>query len=150
MSRELVGELRIVRQLEGPDAVRRELVGLEDALDRAQADIRRLGQHPSGPVSGLARRRAERQIDDALHRLRRQRRLAGRPRLVAQQPVDALLHEALLPAPDHRLGLARAAHHLEGAAAIGGRQDDLGTPDMLLRPNCDPRRSPQADGDLPA
>jgi hypothetical protein len=32
---EFVGELRVVRQLEGPDTVRRELVGLKDALDRA-------------------------------------------------------------------------------------------------------------------
>src|SRR6516162_3948179 len=36
---ELVGELRIVRQLECPDTMRRELVGLEDALHRPQADV---------------------------------------------------------------------------------------------------------------
>ena len=64
---ELLGELRVVRQLEGPDAVRRELVGLQDALHRAQADAGRLGQHPAGPVGGFARRRPERQIDHPLH-----------------------------------------------------------------------------------
>jgi hypothetical protein len=35
---EFLGELRIVRKLERPDTVRRELVGLEDALHRSQAD----------------------------------------------------------------------------------------------------------------
>src|SRR5262249_60780812 len=37
----------------------------------------------------------------------RQRRLAGLARLVAQQPVDALRHEPLLPSPHHRLRFAR-------------------------------------------
>ena len=129
---ELVGELRVVRQLEGSDAVRGKLVGFENALDGAQADAGGLGQHPPGPVGCLARWRAERQIDDALHRLWRQRRLAGRPRLVPQQPVDALLHEALLPAPDDGFGLAGPAHHIEGSAAVGRGQDDPGPPDMLL------------------
>src|SRR6266571_673608 len=48
--------LGIVRQLECPDTMRRELVGLEDALHRPQADPYRLGQHPSCPMSGFSRR----------------------------------------------------------------------------------------------
>src|SRR6266536_2302136 len=51
---ELLGELRVVQQLERPDAVRRELVGLEDAVHRPQADTRRLRQHPAGPVRGFS------------------------------------------------------------------------------------------------
>jgi len=62
--------------------------------------------------------RPERQIENAPDRLRRQRRLAGRPRFVAQKPVNALLHQALLPAPDHRLGLARATHRHESVAGL--------------------------------
>src|SRR5262249_5500779 len=54
---EFLGKLRVIRQLEGPDAVRCELVRLEDALHRPQADVRRLGQHPAGPVGCFARRR---------------------------------------------------------------------------------------------
>src|SRR5262249_54341379 len=46
---ELFGERRIVRQLERPDTMRRELVGLEDALHRPQADTHRPGQHPASP-----------------------------------------------------------------------------------------------------
>ena len=130
---ELLGELRVVRQLERADAMRRELVGLEDALHRAQAHAGRLRQHPAGPVGCFARRRPERQIDHPLHGRGRQRLLAGLARLVARQPFDALRHEARLPAPHHRLRFAGAAHDLGGAAAIGRRQDDLGAPDVLLR-----------------
>ena len=64
---EFLGELRVVRQLERPDAMRRELVRLQDALHRAQADPGRLGQHPAGPVGCFSRRRPERQIDHPLH-----------------------------------------------------------------------------------
>ena len=53
---EFLSELRIVRKLERPDTVRHELVGLEDALHRSQADPHRLGQHPARPLGSLARR----------------------------------------------------------------------------------------------
>jgi hypothetical protein len=76
--------------------------------------------------------RAKRQINHPLDGLRRQRRLAGLARLVAKQTVDTLLHEALLPAPDHWLRLARLPHHLKGAVAIGRGKDDPSPPDMLL------------------
>ena len=79
---ELVGELRVVRQLEGPDAVRRELVGIEDALDRAQANIGRPGEHPSCPVGRLVRRVALGQAHHFGDPTRPNRGAAGRPRLV--------------------------------------------------------------------
>ena len=130
---ELLGKLRVVRQLERADAVRRELVGLQDALHRTQAHPRRLRQHPAGPVGCFSRRRPERQIDHPLHGGGRQRRLAGLARLVARQPFDALRHEPRLPAPHHRLRLAGPAHDLGRAAAVGGGKDDVGAPHMLLR-----------------
>lgn len=130
---ELVGELGILRQLESADVVGSELVGFQDALHRAQADAGGRGQHAARPVGRLARWRPEDKVDDALDRVGRQRRLAGRPGLVAQQPVDALGHEAGLPTPDHGLGPARPAHDLESAAALGRGQDDLRPPDVLLR-----------------
>jgi hypothetical protein len=83
---ELVGELRIVRQFERPDTVRRELVGLEDALHRPQADPCRLGQHPSRPMSGFSRRRPGHEVDNLLDGRDRRRWLARFARLVAQQP----------------------------------------------------------------
>ena len=130
---EFFGELRIVRQFECPDTMGRELVGLKDALHRSQADPHGLGQHPTRPLGGLSRRWLGHEVDDLLNRGGGKRRLAGPARLVAQQPVDAFSHEPRLPSPDHRLGFARPAHDLGGAAAVGGGKDDLRAPHMLLR-----------------
>src|SRR6516225_9614051 len=134
---ELLGKPRVVRQLEGPDAVRHELVSLKDPLHRPQADAHRLGQHPAGPVGYFARRRPERQVDYALHGGRWQRRLAGLARLVAYKPFHAFGHESRLPTPHHRFRLAGSPHDLGCPAAVGCRKDDLGAPNVLLR-----RRSP--------
>ena len=130
---QLLGEPRIVRQLERTDTMRLKLVGLKDALHRPQADPCRLGQHTAGPVRGFSRRRASDQVNNLLDSRGRQRRLAGLARLVAQQAINALLHEPLLPSPYHRLGFARPAHDFGGAAAIGRGKDNLGAPHMFLR-----------------
>jgi hypothetical protein len=63
-------------------------------------------------------------VYDLLDRGCGKRWLAGLARLGAQQPIGAFSHEPRLPSPDHRLGLARPAHDLGGAAAIGGGKDD--------------------------
>ena len=78
------------------------------------------------------RRIGQRQRDHALGHFGAERRDARGPRLVAQQAVEALLAEALLPAPDAGLRLARPAHDLVRAEAVGRQQHDLGPPDMLL------------------
>ena len=75
----------------------------------------------------------KRQRHHALGHLGPERRDARGPRLVAQQPVDAFLHEALLPAPHAGLRLAGPPHDLDGADAVGAQQDDLRPPDVLLR-----------------
>src|SRR5436190_15737063 len=59
---ELLGERRVVREFECPDAVRGELMGLENALHRPQAHSSGLRQHPAGPVGGFPRRHPKRQI----------------------------------------------------------------------------------------
>jgi hypothetical protein len=46
---------------------------------------------------------------------------------------SAGLHEALLPAPDHRFALAGLPHDLGGAQTVCGEQDDPGASNMLLR-----------------
>ena len=81
----------------------------------------------------LVRRLGRGQRDHLVDHLLAERRDARRPRLVAQQAVDAFLGEALLPAPDAGLRLARPAHDLDGAEAVRRQQHDLGPPDMLLR-----------------
>ena len=125
-------ELRIVRELEGADAVRRQPVCAPDTLNRGQADPGGPGHSPAGPVGRLSGRFAEGQRDDALGHLRAERRDAGRPRLVAKQTFDTLLHEALLPPPHRRLALGRAAHDRDGAEAFGGGEHDPGAPHVLL------------------
>ena len=130
---ELLCKLRIVRQLERADAMGRKLMGLKNALHRSQAHACRLRQRPSRPMGCCSRRRAKRQVDDPLHRGRRQWWLAGFARLVARQPVHAFGHKSRLPAPHYRLRLAGSPHDLGGTAAIGRRKDDFGTPNMLLR-----------------
>ena len=60
-------------------------------------------------------------------------RLAAGIGLLAQQPVDAPLHEALLPAPDRGLGDAGLPHDGAGARPCGSEEHDAGPPDVLLR-----------------
>src|SRR4051794_23979221 len=69
---------------------------------------------------------------DALGDVRLQRPDTRRPRLVAQEAVVPLLHEALLPTPDTGLRFAGPAHDLIGANTVGAQQDDLSPPDMLV------------------
>src|SRR5674536_117365 len=61
------------------------------------------------------------------------------PRLVSQETVIAFLHEAFLPAPDTGLRLTGPAHDLIGANTVRAEQDDLGSPDMLVRGVAVPR-----------
>ena len=66
----------------------------------------------------LAQRRLNRERHDALGDLRGERRDARRARLVAQQPVYTLLHEALLPTPNGGFGDTGLSHDLSRAAAL--------------------------------
>ena len=61
---ELLGEGRVVGQLEGAPAMRREAVGVPDLHDRGRGDAGRLGHRAPRPVGRLVRRRLERQRDD--------------------------------------------------------------------------------------
>ena len=61
-------------------------------------------------------------------------RLAGLSGLVAQQPVDAGLGEALLPAPDRRPADPSAAGNLRHVQSLGRVQDDPDPRHLLLRP----------------
>ena len=84
------------------------------------------------PVRRLVRRGLERQPHDLGDTLGCDRRLAGRPRLVAQQAVDARLHEPRLPTPDARFRRGNCSHDRVRADAIGAEKNDAGPPDVLL------------------
>lgn len=121
---DLGGESGIGRLLEGADAVRLQPVCRPDPLHRPQRDADRPGRGASRPVRRLARRLGARQRQDLRHRPSRQRRLAGRPRLVAQQALDTRFREPLLPAPDRRPADADGVRHRQHRQTLGRQQDD--------------------------
>ena len=130
---QLVDELGIGGELELLHPMRLQPMGAPDALHRTYGDADLFGHHRSGPMGGLGRWISEGQSHHAFCHFGPQGRHARRPRLVAQQAIDAFLHESLLPAPDADLGGVGLAHDLVGAYAIGGEQHDPGAPNMLLR-----------------
>jgi len=130
---EFFDEAFVLRQFERADAMRREAVRPPNALNRMQADAGGLRHGAARPMRRFTGRLGERQIDDALDEVGGQRSLAWRPRLVAQKTVNAFAHEALLPAPDDRLGQPSSPHDLQCAAAVGGRQDNAGARRVLLQ-----------------
>jgi len=130
---DLFSEGRVGGGLEGADPVGLKAVRLPDALHRAQADAGCLGDHAAGPMGGLSGRLAARQRQDLGHGRRRQRFLTGLAGLVAQQPVDTLLGEALLPAPDRRPAGAALARHCQHRQALSRQENDPSPLDVFLR-----------------
>jgi len=136
---QLGDEIRIARELELPVAVRLQPVRLPNAPHGAGADAARSRHHIGGPVRCFGWRLPPCQRHHPLRHIPAERRDARRTRLVTQQALHALLHEALLPAPDTGLGLAGLAHDRVGADAIGAQQHDSCPPDVLLRRIAVPR-----------
>src|SRR5271166_1892947 len=81
----------------------------------------------------LMRRLLVGQDNDTIDGRGRQGRDARGPGLVAGEPLDPLLHEALLPAPDHGFALADSARDGGRARAVSGQNNDPRPPDVLLR-----------------
>ena len=123
----------IVESLKRLDEMRLQTVRLPDALHARPADAHGLRHRPHAPVRRARRRLARGLGEHLLTHALGQRRRAGRPRLVAQKPVDTLVHEALLPPPDAGLRFAGLAHDRHGPEPIGRGEDDLGAPHDLGR-----------------
>jgi hypothetical protein len=121
---ELGGELRVARSLEAPHSMRLKLVGLPDALHRAQRDAGLSGHRSTGPMRRLVRRGATSQCYHPRHGFGWDRGLAGLAGLVTQQPFHAGLGKALLPAPDHRSADPDRLGDLLCGRAPGRRQND--------------------------
>src|SRR5271166_1830515 len=81
----------------------------------------------------LMRRLLVGQDNDTIDGRGRQGRDARGPGLVAGEPLDPHMHEALLPAPDHGFALADSAPDAGRALAVSGQNDDPRPPDVLLR-----------------
>jgi hypothetical protein len=130
---ELVGEGLIVGQLELAHTMRLQPVGAPDTLHRADAVAGRLGHGRRRPMRRLPGWIGARQGYDPIDHRLVQRRDTRRARLVAQQAVDAGLHEAFLPAPHHGLALAGLSHDRRRPQTVGGQQYDPVAPGVLLR-----------------
>ncbi len=107
---------------------------VQNPLHRPQGEPSRLGHHAAGPVGRLAGRLATGQRHHLLHDGLGRARLAGLSGLIAQQPGDAGLGEALLPAPDRRPAEPGSPGDLGHVQPLGGVQDDADPRHMLLRP----------------
>jgi hypothetical protein len=130
---ELVGKGLVVGQLELADAMGLQSMSAPNALHRADADAGRLGHGRRRPMGCFPGRIGTGQGHDPIDDRLGQRRDARRPGLVAQQAVDAGLHEAFLPAPDYGLALAGLLHDRRRTETIGGQHHDPAAPSMLLR-----------------
>ena len=129
----LLGEGRVVGELERAPAMRCEAMGLPNILHRRDGEPDRLGHRPRRPVGRLVRRRLQRHRHDGGRPVVGHRRPAGRAGLVAEKAGHALLHEPRLPAPDRRLRRARRRHDGLRTDAVSAEQHDPGAPDMFLR-----------------
>ena len=104
-----------------------------DAQHRTWRNSHLLGHGGGRPVCGLAGRGTLGQRDNAGDGCLRQSRLASGPRFIPQKPLNALLHETLLPAPDTGLGFGSLPHDFGGSDAGMAEKNDPRSPDMFLR-----------------
>ena len=141
---QLVDKLRVVGELELPDPVRLETMRAPDALDRTCADADCFRHHGGGPMRRFGGRISLGQHHDTLSDILPKWWDARRSRLVAQQTVVTSLHEAFLPAPHTGFRFAGPAHDLVGTDAVGAQQDNLSSPDVLMRRVTIPRERGQA------
>ena len=101
---ELVGEAGVIGDLERAHPMGLKPLSDPDAPHRRRPD--HLGHRWRAPVGRFVGRRLVDQRDDPIDGPGRQRRDARGPGLVAGQPLDPFVHEALLPAPNHGFALA--------------------------------------------
>ncbi len=128
-----------VGQLELTIPMRCQTVGVPNLLNGAAGNTHGFGHVPKRPMRCTApwwaqcsrRRFTKRLVDDLGDNLLWDWCLARWSGLIAQQTINTVGHETLLPAPDARLALARAPHDLVGPVTVRCQQHDLCTPDML-------------------
>ncbi len=129
---QFLGEGGIVGEFEQSPTMRGQTMSFPDFLNRGDGQTRDLGHGSRRPVRRLVGRRFQRHRHDGRGLVLRDRRLAGRARLVAQETVDAFFHKTRLPPPDGRLRSVRQSHDGGRAYAFGAHQHDPGAPDVLL------------------
>ena len=76
--------------------------------------------------------RRQRQLDDFVDHRLIERGDPRRPALVPEQAIDALSHEALLPAPHAGFRLCGGGHDRTGTEALIAQENDPRPPNMFL------------------
>lgn len=130
---EFLGGSLVVGEFETAPSMRCQPMLMPDLDHGRGRDTNGLRHGADCPVRRLLSRRLKRQCDDPLNQFAVKRSDAGRPALVAQEPIDTLGHKALVAAPDAGLGFASRLHDRKCTQAIASHQDDLRPPDILLR-----------------
>ncbi len=123
----------IPRDLEGRHPMGVQPVPAQNGTYARHGPARLVSQSLERPVAGMLGRRLHGRLNHLGHLLPANGGATGRAGLVAPQTGEAGLQKAVPPAPYGELGHARATHGLEPAMAGAQRQDDAGSPDMLLR-----------------
>ena len=134
MSLSLAAKTGVARALEGPQAMRLQVVPPPDALHRAQREPHRLGHCTAGPMGRLMRWCGAGQRHQLGRFIGRDRRFAGLAGLVAQQTLHAGFGEALLPAPHGRPADADALSNPLRRSPIGGGEHDARPLHVFLPP----------------
>lgn len=129
---QLFGKCLVLRQFEDASAMRREAMIVPDLYHRRCRGAYGFGHRPHRPMGDLMVWRLQRQLDDLVDHRLIERGDPRRSALVLEQAINALSHEALLPAPHARLGLSRRRHDRLRAKTLCHRQNDPGSPNMFL------------------
>src|SRR5436190_3247652 len=95
---ELLHELRVVGDFEGPHQMRLQSMRAPDAPNRAVTDIQGLGERTLAPLGRLRRPRPQRALDDEFSHPRAIDRFASAARSIKLQPRAPAFGEALAPA----------------------------------------------------
>src|SRR5215831_4857737 len=130
---ELGCKLRIIGELKVAYAMWPKTMRTPYPLHRADAYPNRLGHRRARPVTGSRRRAGQRQGYDAHGYCRIKGRDARPARLVAPKTGQPFIAKPFLPSPDHGLSLARGTHDLGSATSLRRQENNLSSPNVLLR-----------------
>jgi class 3 adenylate cyclase len=122
---QLVLEVRIARDLEGPAEVRLQAVALPDPTHGRGTRAQVLGQRAGAPVRGVGRLLMQRDVHDARLHLSRDRGRTTRARRVLAKRIDAAVQETL--PPQRHLAPIQPDFDCDVLVllALGGKQDHL-------------------------
>src|SRR5207249_9456905 len=124
---QLLGEARIVAQLERLHTVRLQTVGPPDPSHRGEAHLADLRQRAGAPVGSRGRSLPSGQAEDLVDLWRQYRAGPPRARGIFLYTRDSLLDETLLPQSHRLAGDSQGLGNFLIGLVSGGHQQDLGT-----------------------